>query len=58
MMSSEKVAIYMAGAIEKRKNNLVLTSNGKLTVFLNKFFPTWVDRLVFKHMSKEPDSPF
>ncbi len=58
MMSSEKVALYMAGAIEKRKNNLVLTSNGKLTVFLNKFFPAWVDRLVFKHMSKEPDSPF
>ncbi len=58
MMSSKKVALYMADAIKNRKKNLVLTSNGKLTVFLNKFFPTLVDRLVFKHMSKEPDSPF
>ncbi len=58
MMSSKKVALYMLSGIIKRKNNLVLTSNGKLTVFLNKFFPKWVDKLVFKHMSKEPGSPF
>ena len=58
MMSSEKVALYMINAIQKKKNNLVLTSNGRLTVFLNKFFPKLVDKLVFNHMSKEPDSPF
>ena len=58
MMSSEEVALFMANAIKKRKNRLILTRNGRLTVFLNKFFPKWVDSLVFKHMSKEPDSPF
>ena len=58
MMSSEKVAIEMIKAIKKRKNTLVLTRNGILTVFLNKFFPKLVDKLVFNHMSKEPGSPF
>ena len=42
----------------QKKNNQVLTVNGKLTVSLNKFFPRLVDKLVFNHMSKEPDSPF
>ena len=58
MMSSNKVALHMIRAIKMKKNNLVLTSNGKITVFLNKFFPKLVDKLVFNHMSKEPGSPF
>lgn len=58
MMSSSKVALHMIRAIKMKKNNLVLTSNGKITVFLNKFFPKLVDKLVFNHMSKEPGSPF
>ncbi len=58
MMSSEEVALHMIRAVNNKKNNLVLTSNGKLTVFLNKFFPKLVDKLVFNHMSKEPGSPF
>ena len=40
------------------KNNIVLTFQGKLLVFLNKFFPNWVDTLVFKNLSKEKQSPF
>ena len=58
MMSAKEVARHISLAIKKRKNTIVLTRNGKLTVFLNKFFPKWVDSLVFKHMSKEPGSPF
>ena len=58
MMSSEAVAVHMINAIKSKKNNQVLTVNGKLTVSLNKFFPRLVDKLVFNHMSKEPDSPF
>ena len=58
MMSAKEVSIHITLAIKKRKNMIVLTKNGKLTVFLNKFFPNWVDSLVFKHMSKEPGSPF
>jgi short-subunit dehydrogenase len=58
MMQPEEVAEYIVDAVIKRKDRLTLTFNGKLTVLLNKFFPKLVDKLVYNHMSKEPDSPF
>jgi short-subunit dehydrogenase len=58
MMQAEEVAIELFKAIQNKQNTLILTTNGKLTVWLNKFFPKWVDRLVFNHMRKEPNSPF
>ncbi len=58
MMTAEEVAKHISKAIIKRKNTLVLTSQGKLTVCLNKFFPKFMDKMVYKHMAKEPDSPF
>lgn len=57
MMTSEEVAIRITDAIEKRKRTLILTSQGKLTVLLNKFFPKFMDKVVYNHMAKEPDSP-
>lgn len=58
MMKAESVARYIIDAIQKRKHRLVLTTQGKITVLLNRFFPKLVDRLVYNHMAKEPDSPF
>ncbi|TAE13787.1 MAG: SDR family oxidoreductase [Bacteroidetes bacterium] len=58
MMTSEEVASHIYKAVKKRKRDLVLTRQGKLTVFLNKWFPTFMDKMVFKTMAKEPDSPF
>ena len=59
MMSAEEVAIHLAKAIIKRKRTLVLTFvEGKLTVFLNKWWPSLVSKLAYSHMAKEPDSPF
>lgn len=52
MMSAEKCAAYILKAIEKRKRTLVLTSTGKQTVFINKFFPGLADKLVRKHFYK------
>lgn len=46
MMSAEECAAHIAKAIEKRKRTLVLTFTGKRTVLLNRFFPSWADRLV------------
>jgi hypothetical protein len=43
--------------VEKRKKYLVLTTQGKLTVFLNKWLPGWMDKMVYNAMAKEPDSP-
>jgi short-subunit dehydrogenase len=58
MMSAQEVAARIVRAIEKRKRTLILTTQGKLTVSLNKFFPGFMDGMVYRHMSKEPDSPF
>tara|TARA_Y100000589_G_scaffold104124_1_gene98448 strand:- start:5511 stop:6314 length:804 start_codon:yes stop_codon:yes gene_type:complete len=58
MMQPEEVAKQIVCAIEKRKSSIVLTFQGKLLVFLNKFFPNLVDKLVFNSLSKEEGSPF
>ena len=58
MMSSDEVAAHIYNAVKKRKRDLILTGNGKLTVWLNKFFPGFMDKIVYNHMAKEPDSPF
>lgn len=59
MMSSEECAKHIVRAIEKRKRELILTFiEGKLTVFLGKFFPSLLDKLTYNHMAKEPNSPF
>ncbi len=57
MMSAEAVAKRLAKGIKKRKSQIILTPIGKLTVFLNKFFPRLVDRLEYDYMKREPNSP-
>ena len=58
MMTSEEVAQKIAKAVDRRKRSLILTfMEGKLTVFLNKFFPKTMDKLIYNQMAKEPDSP-
>jgi dehydrogenase/reductase SDR family protein 7B len=58
MMTAEKVADKIITAIQKKKQNIIMTTQGKMTVLLNKFFPKWMDRIVYNHMAKEPNSPF
>jgi len=58
MMSAERVAQEIILALIKRKKFLVLTTQSKLVILLNKFFPSFIDRMVYNHMAKEPDSPF
>jgi hypothetical protein len=48
----------MVDMIRYRKAEVVLTLQGKITKWLNKFFPRLVDRVVFNVVSKEKDSPF
>lgn len=57
MMSAEEVAARIYQGVLHRKRDLVMTTEGKLAVWLNKLFPSWSDRLVFNHMAKEADSP-
>ena len=58
MMTAETVADYIYKATVNRKRDLVLTAQGKLTVLLNKFFPAFMDKMVYNILAKEKDSPF
>ena len=58
MMTSEEVATRILEATTRRKRDLVLTTQGKLAVFLNKWIPGILDCIVYNQMAKEKDSPF
>ena len=57
MMTSEEVAGRIIKAIRKRRDRLTLTTEGKLLVMINKFFPRLADRIVYKNFAKEKDAP-
>ncbi len=57
MMSAEEVAFEIRKAFEQKKKTLVLTFQGKLTVFLNKWANSFMDKLVYNTLKKEKDSP-
>ncbi len=57
MMSAEECARHIYNATVNRKKILILTRQGKLAVFLNKWFPVFMDKIVFKEMAKEANSP-
>ena len=52
LMSARECARHILTAIEKKKRTLVLTLKGKQTVFINKFFPAWADKLTRKFFFK------
>jgi short-subunit dehydrogenase len=52
-MTAEECAAYVYNATVKRKNFLILTTQGKAAVWLNRFFPRLADKLVYKTMEKE-----
>ncbi len=57
MMKPERVAYLIFKAVQNRKRDLILTANGRLAVWLNKFLPSFSDKLVFRHMAREENSP-
>ena len=52
LMTAEECAVHILKAIKKRKRTLVLTFQGKQTVFLNKFFPKLADKLTHNFFFK------
>lgn len=58
MMTPETVARAIMKGIIRKKRDIVLTTQGKLVVFLNKWIPGWMDKIVYNHMAREKDSPF
>ena len=57
MMTAEEVANHIVNGVAKRKRTLVLTTEGKMAVFLGKLFPKFIEKQVYNKMAKEPNSP-
>lgn len=57
LMTAEECASIIFDAINKRKRVVVMTGQGKLTVWMNKLFASLTDKLVYKHFLNEPNSP-
>jgi len=57
LMSAEECARIILDAAKNRKRTVVMTGQGKLTVWLNKLLPSLADKLVYKHFLNEPGSP-
>lgn len=55
MMTAEEVARIIADGIVQRKRTLVMTTQGKLAVLMNKLLPAWVDKKVYQLFTKEKD---
>jgi dehydrogenase/reductase SDR family protein 7B len=57
MMTSEEVADNIFNGVKNRKKRVVLTAQGKLSYYLSKLIPAFVDRMVIKAIEKEGELP-
>jgi len=57
MMTADECARHIYNATVKRKRTLILTTQGKLAVFLNKWLPGVADKMVYNVMAKEANAP-
>jgi len=57
IMTAEEVANKIYTATVYRKRDLVMTLKDKLTIFLNKHFGGFMDKMVYNHFAKEKNSP-
>jgi dehydrogenase/reductase SDR family protein 7B len=53
MMTSEEVAQHVRQSVLQRQRSMVLTGEGKLVVFLNKWLPGLMDKMVLNKFRKE-----
>lgn len=57
MMTAEEVADRIYNGVRKRKKRVVLTTQGKLSYYLSKLIPSFVDSMVIKTIENEGDVP-
>ena len=58
LMSAEQVALKMAKALKRRRSEVTLTTLGKATILMHRLFPRFTDKLTYKFIAREADSPF
>ena len=57
MMTAEECARHIYKATVNRKRGIILTTQGKLAVFLNKWLPSVADKMVYNVMAREANAP-
>ena len=57
MMSAERVARILARGIARRRAQMVLTPLGKATLFASRNMPRVTDKVEYRMMANEPNSP-
>lgn len=57
LMTAEEAAEQIVKGFLAKKNQLILTLQGKATVWTSKIFSNFMDRIIYRYFSKEPDSP-
>ena len=57
MMSPQTVALHLIQAIQQKKDFVVLTKEGKIIRWLDKFAPKFISKKVFEVFAKETKSP-
>jgi short-subunit dehydrogenase len=57
LMSAQKVAEKIMNGISKRKRIIILTTMGKMAIFMKRIFPKLTDILDYNEMKREPNSP-
>lgn len=58
MMTAEEAAHRIVKGIAKGKRTVLMDFNGRATTQLKKIWPSFLDKMFYNHMAKEPDSPF
>jgi len=53
LMTATECANHILTAIEKKKRTVILSFQGKQTIFINKLFPKWADSLIRKFFYKD-----
>ncbi len=57
MMTPEQVARIIIRSTAKRKRLCLMEFDGRATHLVKKFLPAFLDKMFYKAMAKEPDSP-
>jgi short-subunit dehydrogenase len=57
LMSAEEVAAKLAKAIRRRRNQVILTTLGKVTVFLRGLCPSLLDHMTYGYIAREGEVP-
>lgn len=58
MMTAQQVAEILVEGVEKRRRNIILSTEGRAVMILKCLFPKLLDKLEYQFMAREPDSPF